>query len=752
MKKSKLINSGKLTATSRYFKTNMENAMKGSIERGLVELITNSDDSYRDIEATGAKAFGGIRIEIDRRLKGKSIIKIKDRAEGMSREEMELKILKMGGRTSGTEEGYARRGLHGRGAKDIVALGAVHFYSVKGNEYTHLVIKQSLDYDFTEYMYKIKPEIRAKLPIPKGNGTVVLIEVNHSIKIPQHEHLISNLSRYYSLRDINSNPDRKIILADINKKREDRILYRYPEGEEIFREKIGIPEYPDAYAELVLFQHKDAFERDRKPYREGIVIKGKAAIYDCTYFDLEAEPYSWRFSGVIDCPYIDVLVKEYDDLEEKGVFEHSSLNPFRMINPERDGFIMEHPFIEKLFGQGKLILRTLVEKLKNKEEPQRNAVSNENLDQKFEDLSRAISPEFEKDLIDLQEEIIEGTDPGGIANSLPNGLHIIPGGEQYIVNGSKKTFSVILKEISWVNTGIPINITCNNPAFKLNKTTANLIVSDHPNIAKTTFAVVAPEVGEQAVIEVDYDNSKKQVSVISTESQVQKEWEFGLAFEKQVYHIIPNKEKSLLLHLKTKSQLKEDIVKITSSNNEIRILGGGICKLKKTGIDNQYIGKCRVKGIRLHASGQLMANLQGYETAEAKIIIEDKNKSKIKFEYHPEESDFRPLRYKWDSLNSFLLIIGAKHPTIRRYLGEPAAGVYPGITSPLYHTVLAEVIAEALSFLLLKRIFNREGESMDYDTTDLYYHRYFSKYLEIAHKKLVEDVNVILADERNKES
>lgn len=270
----------------------------------------------------------------------------------------------------------------------------MHFYSVKDNEYTHLVIKQSLDYDFTEYMKKIKPEIRAKLPIPKGNGTVVLIEVNHSIKIPQHEHLISNLSRYYSLRDINSNPNRKIILADKNRNREDHINYRYPEGEEVFRGKIDIPEYPDAKTEVVILQHKNAFERERKPYREGIIIKGKATIYDCTYFDIEAEPYSWRFSGMVYCPYIDVLVKEYDDLEEKGIYEHSSLNPFRMINPERDGFIMEHPYIEKLFGQCNLILRTLVEKLTNKEEPQKNAVSNEYLNQKFEDLSKAISPEF----------------------------------------------------------------------------------------------------------------------------------------------------------------------------------------------------------------------------------------------------------------------------------------------------------------------------------------------------------------------
>ena len=39
-----------LSANRRYKRQNMEMAMKGKIERGLVELITNSDDSYRDLE------------------------------------------------------------------------------------------------------------------------------------------------------------------------------------------------------------------------------------------------------------------------------------------------------------------------------------------------------------------------------------------------------------------------------------------------------------------------------------------------------------------------------------------------------------------------------------------------------------------------------------------------------------------------------------------------------------------------------
>jgi len=54
----------------RYKRQNMERAMRGKIERGLVELITNSDDSYRDLEEKGKPVSGKIRIEIERRKKG----------------------------------------------------------------------------------------------------------------------------------------------------------------------------------------------------------------------------------------------------------------------------------------------------------------------------------------------------------------------------------------------------------------------------------------------------------------------------------------------------------------------------------------------------------------------------------------------------------------------------------------------------------------------------------------------------------
>ena len=56
-----------LTVTPRYVLHSMQKAMGGKIERALVELITNADDSYKELEKEGYDSVGRIFIEIARK-------------------------------------------------------------------------------------------------------------------------------------------------------------------------------------------------------------------------------------------------------------------------------------------------------------------------------------------------------------------------------------------------------------------------------------------------------------------------------------------------------------------------------------------------------------------------------------------------------------------------------------------------------------------------------------------------------------
>lgn len=325
-----------LSASRRYKRSNMEHAMRAKIDRALVELITNSDDSYRSIEDNNVQHSGKIFIEIMRKKGQPTIVRVRDRAEGMNRDELYNNLGELGKRTSGFELGKLRRGLHGRGARDVAAFGAVHFQSIKDNYYNHLEIPLSLKCRFkNKRQQKVTKNIREELGIKRGNGTVVTMYVEGRFKIPQHDTLVKDFRRYYCLRDIFSNSNREVILSDSNKKRKDKLIYTYTPGEIVLQDEYTIPSYPQAKFRVIIRKHNSAFEPESLPIREGILIKSKVAIHECTYFGFESEPLAWRFNGEVVCEYIDDLVREYDDREEEDPDNpgHPDSNPQRLLDP-----------------------------------------------------------------------------------------------------------------------------------------------------------------------------------------------------------------------------------------------------------------------------------------------------------------------------------------------------------------------------------------------------------------------------------
>jgi hypothetical protein len=745
MPKDNIPNEWVLGATRRYKRQNMERAMRGKIERGLVELITNSDDSYRDLEDIGKQVSGKIRIEVERRKKGQSnTVIVRDRAGGMNRAEIYKKLGELGKRTSGFEKGKARRGLHGRGARDVAAFGTVHYESIKEGEYNHLIIPPSLTCSFKEPSKKATQEVRKNLGIPKGNGTVVTIEVEKRFKIPQHgKTLLENFHRYYSLRDILSNPARKVTIVDLNKDREDPLIYRFSEGGEVvFDDKIIVPDYPDGVAHLVICKHSDFFEQDTLPYREGVLVKSAAAIHDCTYFGLEAEPFSWRFTGKLRCEFIDKLVREYDDREDANPDNpnHPENNPTRLLDPSRDGLIFEHPFVQALYKKCKQKLKPFIEELKAAEEPHKRDVTDDNLDKKLNNLSKEISKVFEKKVKEFEEEIPpELTDEPPI-KGLPIGLHIIPREEIAIITNQPKTFSIIVKHYEALEASLPVNIISSDPEdvkVRISPVFLKKFLEDG-KVGRTTFTVESSKVGTEAFIEARYGGYDNLVLVKVVKPPSLPELPEGFFFEKPLYHLRINKEKTLNLRLKTSTKLNSQaIVEITSDHPEIVIKGGGRFELRETKELGVLIGKCKILGRQLNAKGEITARVEGFKSAKTHVIVEERSVGGgLKFD--PVEEHFGSVRYKWEGS---LLKIGAKHPSIRKYLGIPTEEGYPGKKSPLYHSVLAEVIAEALAFRILEIQFKREGQEgmLDYVSTDTYYHKHFSEFLTITHKNLVTE-------------
>lgn len=85
----------------RAFKQDASNAMKGDVVRGLIELITNSDDAY------GNDAQGKIRIEVEHRRGKPWAIVVRDRAKGMRKARMARAIGDLAVRASASRKGHA---------------------------------------------------------------------------------------------------------------------------------------------------------------------------------------------------------------------------------------------------------------------------------------------------------------------------------------------------------------------------------------------------------------------------------------------------------------------------------------------------------------------------------------------------------------------------------------------------------------------------------------------------------------------
>ena len=99
---------------SRLIKQQAEATIQNLID-AVVELVTNSDDSYIRLESEEKKHTGQIEIYVSREKGGRvKEFYIKDFAEGMSKEDLE-KAIAYGEEISGFIEGKSVRGLLGRG-------------------------------------------------------------------------------------------------------------------------------------------------------------------------------------------------------------------------------------------------------------------------------------------------------------------------------------------------------------------------------------------------------------------------------------------------------------------------------------------------------------------------------------------------------------------------------------------------------------------------------------------------------------
>lgn len=292
----------------------------------VVELVTNSDDSYKRLEEEGNSTKGEIKIRV-RRLKGGrcDILEVIDFAEGMEKEQLK-KSLKFAGEASGFEEGKSVRGLFGRGLKEaILALGKGEIYTIKDDKLSKAILwagHKGGKYRPPKEAHISSKEEREELGIIEGNGTVVRITVtNDKIKCPDSKTFLPQIVDHYALRDINSAANRKVILQFESPGKHDlkefkTISYEAPRvKEKLVDQFIKLPGYGDNI-ELRIYESDQQLESPyNNPFaKAGLLIKTSGAILDNQLFKYQSENSGCFFFGEVIWPNMAERLRKKESL------------------------------------------------------------------------------------------------------------------------------------------------------------------------------------------------------------------------------------------------------------------------------------------------------------------------------------------------------------------------------------------------------------------------------------------------------
>jgi hypothetical protein len=739
---------GNWVYTDRAAEQDAQNALRGDIVRGLIELITNADDAY-------AKMGGGtgkIRIEVEHRRGAQWRLIVKDRATGMTQNEMESSLIELGARTSGFEKGLSVRGNLGRGAKDLVAFGETLYESIKDGQYAELKLIPNA-WDAPPRQRRVTEVDRDRLGIPKkANGTVVTVTVQPPPATPPHNSLKTRLTRHFQLRDIMADPRREVVLVNLsNPTDEDRLQYRASDTPVLRSHAFTVPDYPEAQATLEIRRLPERCQAPSSdPYRPGgILIKGRRAIYENTLFSLEKNPYAEYLHGRLICEYIDTLAETYDDQGPRGRLPTPE-NPVPIIGRARDGLRHDHPFYVKLRSVIEPILEEVVCEEEERARQGAVRVDNERTRRDLERMAKEAARFMEQELRDVEADAL----PLGVGTGTARPLIINPE-EATCYLGEAKTLTVVASrdglapDSEVLITSDPPGVVelVDGPTVRLvphRKRDDVLVGQIHLQPLAVDIAAIQGEIeGRQAeaIVEVK-EERPPPTEPVPPET---------LEFDRPVYRIGWTRTRSLELRAPLDQCPAGSVVHVSSTAPGIVVLTPHVAI--DFDADRGYlVGHVQVEGRGIGAEGTIRAVYQSQSAVCRAMVTREEVGPALQFEI--VNKDAGQWRAVWEERDDpatgeriKILEIQGRHPALRRYLGEPPG--FPGQDTPLARLLVAEIVADNVCREIARRVDMGRGESDRLDV-EAFYSEHYGRMLRLLprlHELMVPAVSGPTADE-----
>lgn len=688
---------GRYNYSARAMGQDSSEALGRDIVRGVIELVTNSDDSYAVLESQGIlKTRGKIWIGAEHtRGRASWRLVVRDRAAGMRSSEMQHALASIGERTSGFERGAAVRGNRGRGAKDLVAFGETVFESIKDGRYSKVTLRR--DKWIQERERKTTADDRNRLHIPRGSGTQVTVHVERPVGCPRHERLATTIAQDFQLRDIMADPNREVLLAKVNDPNTpaQRLRYEVDWGSlpELLDSEVEVQGYEGAIVRIRarrLPERCDASPTDRtRPC--GLLVCGRRAIYDNTLFRFENVPYAGWVAGRIDAPTIDDLANEYDDAGKLGK-ENPKWNPLAIISRRRQGLATDHPFTKALSETVEAALGPVMDELEEAERAHSRELESTETRQELDRLGKEAARLMQQSLRELENEDDPTSRPGPLQaiTLVPNPLRIDP--------DEVRTLSVICNRVG-LEEGEEVVVAA-EPEGIIEFTEGNEVVlgphRDREDALSAQVRVRALTVG-QCFIDASV-NGRSDVAEVHVVEREEPEIVVpkGLEFERGRVKVGLGKRRT------AEVRAPAELVAEHGSTVELRNTDPGVVlRHSRVGLEHDPdlgfdLASVRFEGRALGATGKIEARL-GPEYAELSVNVAERDDGlpelEIKFsDENPSQfrGYFDPPDPRPDGSQTLKILI--RHPAIRAVLGDDRSAEH----KPQWKVLLAEVVTDTV--------------------------------------------------------
>ena len=378
------------------------------------------------------------------------------------------------------------------------------------------------------------------------------------------------------------------------------------------------------------------------------------------------------------------------------------------------------------------MLRPLVEQERIREQRERaRSVESQKTRKRLNALEKAAN-QFMEDFSD--EDVSrdpEGREKG--SRFQIRGYSLSPMYAQVVRGHSLKCWLTVRSEaFPEIGEGEPVKVKCLTDEIRADAAEVSLAtVGAQEGALRATWSVKALEKTTATGLEVRVGSIKAESTIAVLESEADRYSHVaGLQFERKSYRIRSGSCRNIRLLAPvglTRSASHEFDIELSSDDFRISgprklvlspTLGVAVCKLTVVILDDEAMPTRVIARLGKH---EAETELRAAPAVGAGIVIK------------LEDVDHGALRYRW---NKNVLEIGARHPSLKRYLG-PKSEQYPGQDKLHFQVLLAEVVAEALCARRLQGNLEanpRDFEGASWDDYYQYFARMMSEFLPKAHE------------------